>query len=301
MSAPAQAPAQGPAEYPDSTTQRNITSFTQANPLPFKADEQPRLVPFNKWWHKTIRLMPTYFVPPVLWVLALVRMLQINSFFSDTFESVVGGTAAVLAMPGGINDLYNVCMTLFEVGVETTTVLTTFHTLRCKSPSAAHVTEYVEEFFRLVTTCTTLMGQAIPNEMLRVMLMLGCPPKLRKALIKNPAVRTLDQTKRMLLVTAGPLAHNLAMIDNPVHNDPMVLDAATQGPRNNRGKGPLSAEEKQLRKARGNCVYCDKPGHIADNCPEIKARDAARAKFHANRPARFNNAEEAPAQPAGNA
>ncbi len=32
------------------------------------------------------------------------------------------GTAAVLAMAGGINDLYNVCMTLFDVGVETTTV-----------------------------------------------------------------------------------------------------------------------------------------------------------------------------------
>jgi hypothetical protein len=57
--------------------------LAQANPLPFKADEQPRLVPFNKWWHKTIRLMPTYFVPPVLLVLALVRMLQINLFFND--------------------------------------------------------------------------------------------------------------------------------------------------------------------------------------------------------------------------
>jgi hypothetical protein len=42
------------------------------------------------------------------------------------------------------------------------------------------------------------MGQAIPSEMLRIMLMLSCPPKLRKALIKNLAVSTLDQKEMVL-------------------------------------------------------------------------------------------------------
>jgi hypothetical protein len=76
-------------------------------------------------------------------------MLQINLFFSDTFKSVLGGTAAVLSL--GTHELYNVCMTLFDVGVETTTVLTMFHTLRYRH----------DWFYYTSTEC------AIPDDSLR--------------------------------------------------------------------------------------------------------------------------------------
>lgn len=45
----------------------------------------------------------------------------------------------------------------------------------------------------------------------------------------------------------------------------------------NNTRGPLSAEEKQRRINEGLCLWCGVKGHISRDCPDLKARDAARA------------------------
>jgi hypothetical protein len=189
---------------------------------------------------------------------------------------------------------------MFMLKPNTLAMLTT---LKCASASAVHVKKYVDDFTRLVTTSHNLIGMPIPDALLRVMLVMGAPLKLCKALIKNQAVRTLDQTKSQLLVTTGPMAQNLQLTSAPHDSsDLMELDAAfTYNCDNNHScncsLGQLSAEERLRRQREGLCVYCSKPDHEKANCQAIKAKEAARDNNcncnSNNRAAHFNNAEEA--------
>lgn len=270
---------------PDEATQRNILRMEQANPLPFKPDDMPTLVSFTTWWHRALRTFPAYFIPPALYVLVLVRLLLANQYFSEVFDNTNGGVPAVMALD--LNALYQRCLVLFDVQVESTHTLALLLTHKCASMSSAHVKKYVDEFFKLTTMCASLLGQAIPEDLLRVLLIMGCPAKLRKALLKNPAVRNLDQTKNQILITSGPMAQNLQLTNPPPRNEPMELDmAATRHPRQ---RGRLSPTERQRRLENGECLYCSAKDHAVANCPLIKAKETQPSR------ARLNHVEEAAA------
>lgn len=291
---------------PDQHTQKNIQGFEKANPLPFKTNEYPTFILLETWWNRSTRSFHTHFIPVAFASLAMVRVLQTNDALSDLFARCHGGVDAVLRLP--LHELHNLCLTLFDVHVEATNALAQLVNHKCTSASVSHVKKYVDDFTRLATTSQNLLGMAIPDALLRVMLVMGAPPKLRKALIKNPAVRTLDQTKSQLLVTAGPIAQNLHLTSSTRESsDPMELDAAfhdnARSP--NRPRGPLTPQERLRRQREGLCMYCASKDHDKDNCPLIKARDAARAaskgNSNNNRAVRFNNAEEAAPGGQGNA
>jgi hypothetical protein len=286
------------AVVPDADTQKAIAEFNKANPPFCRCDEQPTLVGFTTWWNRAVTSFPVYFIPQVFHTVVLMRILLTITAFSEAFNTGPGGVQAVMALD--LNDLYQRCIALFDIAIERTNTLYSLTKHRCTSMAAGPVKKYVDEFFRLVAMCTALLGQAIPEDLLRVFLISGCPAKLRKALLKNPAVRTLDQTKNHILLIAGPIAQNL-LLANPSHSEPMELDAAA-APTPNRPRGPLSAAEKQHRKDIGACLYCGSMAHKIEDCPRIRARDAARDPAAATGPpkrkAHFNNAEVAAADDA---
>jgi hypothetical protein len=281
------------AAVPDADTQRAIAEFHKANPPFCRPDEQPTLVGLTTWWNRAVTSFPAHFIPPVFHTVVLIRILLTITAFSEAFNNGPGGVPAVMALD--LNGLYQRCIALFDIAIESTNALYSLTKHTCTSVAAGPVKKYVDEFFRLVAMCTALMGQAIPEDLLRVMLISGCPAKLRKALLKNPAVRTLDQTKNHIMLVAGPIAQNLLLANNAHHNahpQPMELDAATAATPN-RPRGPLSAAEKQRRKDLGACAYCGALDHKVEACPIIRARDAAAAAGPPKRRVRFNNAEVA--------
>jgi len=278
---------------PSGDVQRAIAEFIKANPLPFKHDDFPTLVALNSWWTCTTRAFPLSFIPPEFQTAVLLRALLTCQVFSEAFN-LAGMPTVTNLNPTG---LYQLCLSLFDLHAERTNTLFTLTHLKCSSSSATHVKNYVDKFFRLASLSTNLLAQPVPEDLLRVMLVCGCPPKLRKALLKNPAVCTLEQTRRHMLLVAGPLAQNLQIATIP-RPEPMELDAVST----DRPKGPLSEAEKRRRKERGSFLYCDSMTHHVGKCPLLRARDAAAASGPQKRRFRLNHIEDADhAEAQGNA
>ena len=52
-----------------------------------------------------------------------------------------------------------------------------------------------------------------------------------------------------------------------------------------REPGPITAEEKELRRANGLCLYCGGAGHVIGDCPKRKVAEAKREQFARDGPA----------------
>lgn len=260
--------------------------------------KHPTLVSVQTVFRKGNQAFLIFNIPALLQVLVMVRCLIMNDYIAEVLENTVGGMPAVLAMD--MNGLYNRVLSLFDVTVECTSNIALLLALKCTSLSTSAVKTYVDEFFKLLPLCQSLMGDVIPDQMARVMLVMGCPAKLRKAIIKNPALRTLEQTKNQILLQSGPVLQSLTNTTSRTTNDPMELDVATQDRTRSNPRGPLSPEERRRRSDSGACMYCGEQGHIANTCPALKARDNNRNKRSNPRAARFNNAEEAVSEAQGN-
>jgi hypothetical protein len=129
------------------TLKRQTSSF--ANPM-----SAPRLTEHIQHWGACNSCFVMHFIPAMLQVFVMtVSILMGNLYFREVFENTPGGIPTVLAMD--LNELYNCSLTIFDIAVEGTSALTTLLTLKCTSLTTSHVKTYVDNFFLLITVCSS--------------------------------------------------------------------------------------------------------------------------------------------------
>ena len=209
---------------------KTVAKLVETNKEIFGKDP-PSLEKFAIGWNIfTSKFITHGIFTPLMQMLAYVTLMQAYPTFARLIMD--NGTEACLLLTA--NELYNLALTLYDVHLESQNAVANLLDMKCTTAKNDDVKKFVDDYHNKRSLVHSLLGAALPDVFHKVLLLRGSPVVLRKAIVSNPAVRTYEQTRNQLLLSAGPMARGVELMTPPANtnslasggNAPMILNNA---------------------------------------------------------------------------